>query len=199
MNEVGKVFSRAALAAMALAIAVPVVAQAYSDGYTFLKAVRDRDGTKVVALVAQPGTTVINARDRDTGETALHILTGDRDETWLSFLLGKRANPNIQNSRGETPLSLAAQLGWADGAELLLAHGAAVDLANQRGETPLILAVHNRDISMVRTLLARGANPNTTDRAAGYSALDYARQDNRAQPLVRLLEASASGGAQPRP
>ena len=33
------------LAALAVSIAVPVAAQSYSEGYTFLKAVRERDGS----------------------------------------------------------------------------------------------------------------------------------------------------------
>ncbi|MBV8685992.1 MAG: ankyrin repeat domain-containing protein [Alphaproteobacteria bacterium] len=189
-------WGRAIAAAMGLALAAtPLAAQHYSDGYTFIKAVKERDGTKVTELVSEPGTTVVNSKDRDTGEGALHIVTRGRDLTWLSFLLGKRANPNIQNVRGETPLSLAAQIGWLEGAELLVTHGGAVDLANGRGETPLIMAVHARDIAMVRLLLSRGANPKKTDNAAGYSAIDYARQDNRAQPILKLLEAAQA----PRP
>jgi ankyrin repeat protein len=158
--------------------------------------VKDRDGNKVTELVNEPGTTVINAKDRDTGEGALHILVRGRDLNWMAFLVGKRANPNIQNSRGETPLNLAAQIGWLEGAEFLISRGAAVDLANSRGETPLIMAVHARDIAMVRLLLAQGANPKKTDNSAGYSAIDYARQDNRAQPILRLLE-GAAGPAKP--
>jgi hypothetical protein len=44
---------------------------------------------------------------------------------------------------------------------------------------------------MVRLLLSHGADPKRTDHAAGYSALDYARQDNRAAPILRLLESKA--------
>jgi hypothetical protein len=184
-----KAFGRAFAVSVALmAAAAPVGAQQYSEGYTFIKAVKDRDATKVTEMVAVPGTTVINAKDQDSGEAALHILTRGRDFTWLSFMLGKRANPNIQNRLGETPLSLAAQIGWTEGADLLLAHGANVDLANSRGETPLIMAVHTRDIAMVRLLLVNGANPAKADHTAGMSALDYARQDNRAVPILRLLE-----------
>ncbi len=188
VNEVGKVFSRAAAAVLALAMAVPAGAQSYSDSFTFLKAVRERDGDKATALVNQPGTAVINLKDQASGEAALHIVTRGRDYTWLSFLLGKGARPDIQNGRGETPLSLAAQLGWTEGAELLLSRGAHVDLPNQRGETPLIVAVHNRDVPMVRLLVANGANPKRADHVAGYSALDYAKQDNRAQSIVKILE-----------
>ena len=55
------------------------MAQSYSEGYTFLKAVHDRDGAKAMSLVGQPGTTVINRRDQATGETALHIVATGRD------------------------------------------------------------------------------------------------------------------------
>ena len=192
MFKTGKFFNRAAAAALALALSAPAVAQGYSDSFNFLKAVRERDGNKATELVNQPGTAVVNLRDPSSGEAALHIVAKGKDYTWLSFLLGRGARPDIQNSKGETALMIAAQLGWTDGAELLLGRGANVDLPNQRGETPLIVAVHNRDVPMVRLLVANGANPKRSDHIAGYSALDYARQDNRAQSLVKILEGSAA-------
>jgi ankyrin repeat protein len=192
-KSVGKGFARA-LAAAVLMVAVPATAQQnFSDSYTFLKAVKERKGDKVTDLVSQPGTIVINSRDRSTGEGALHIVTRDRDITWLSFLLGKGARPDAQTTQGVTPLSLAAQLGWIEGAELLLGRGASVDLGNGRGETPLILAVQQRDLPMVRLLLSKGANPKKTDNAAGYSALDYASRDGaRSASILKLLQAPAA-------
>jgi ankyrin repeat protein len=184
---VGKGIGRG-LAALALIAAVPAAAQSYSDSYTFLKAVKERDGTKVTSMVTTPGSTVINSRDRSNGEGALHYVVRERDPTWLSFLLGKGAKPDLQNQQGDTALSLAAQIGWVEGAQLLLARRATVDLANANGETPLILAVHKRNLAMVRLLLSRGANPRKTDSVAGYSALDYARQDPRAAAIAKLLE-----------
>jgi ankyrin repeat protein len=185
-------FGRAVAVFLLLMIAAPATAQSYSDAYTFLKAVKDRDGLKVQGLISAPGSIVINTRDQSNGDAALHYLVRDRDFVWLNFLLGRGARPDIQNKQGETPLTLAAQLGWTDGADLLLARRASVDLANGRGETPLILAVHKRDLAMVRILLAKGANPKRTDSAAGYSALDYAKQDVRAAPILRLLEQAAT-------
>ena len=180
---------RPVAAALALAVAAPLLAQAYTDSYTFLKAVKERDGEKVSSLIAQPGSIVINTRDKTNGEAALHYVVRDRDYQWLSFLLGKSARPDVQNQQGNTPLSLAAQLGWVEGAELLLARRASIDLPNARGETPLILAVQRRDLAMVRLLMANGANPKRTDNVAGYSALDYATRDGRADAIVKLLEA----------
>jgi ankyrin repeat protein len=192
---VGRTFGRA-LAAAALIVAVPVAAQSYSDSYSFLKAVKEREGDKVTSLVSQPGNIVINSRDRGSGEGALHIVTRDRDYNWLTFLMSKGARLDIQDNRGGTPLSLAAQLGWVEGAELLLKYGASVDLANSRGETPLILAVQKRSAPMVRVLLAKGANPKRTDSAAGLSALDYARRDGAPSAMIlKMLEAPTTAPA----
>lgn len=177
------------IAALLAVAAVPAAAQ-YSESYNFLKAVRERDGNKVTEIASNPSSTAINSRDRSTGEGALHILARGRDYVWLNFLLASGARVDLQDNQGNTALMVAAQIGWTDGAELLLNRGAGVNHPNNSGETPLILAVQRRDIAMVRLLLGRGGDPNRTDSAAGYSALDYARRDNRAAPILRLLQAS---------
>ena len=177
-----------ALAAAAL-IAVPVAAQSFSDGYTFLKAVRERDGATAERILSNPSSTAVNYRDQGSGETALHILVRGRDRSWLAFMLGRGARPDSQANDGTTPLILAAQLGWYDGAEQLLLRRANPNLGNSRGETPLIFAVQRRDLQMVRLLLSRRANPSQTDNVSGNSPIDYARQDNRAAAILRLLEA----------
>ena len=179
----------AVAAAVALVLAgAPLLAQGYSDAYAFLKGVRDRDAQVVEGLVAMPNPAVINARDQSSGEGALHILIRGRDHTWLSFILGRGARVDLQSNDGTAPLHLAAQLGWREGAELLLSQRANPNIANSRGETPLILAVQRRDLVMVRLLLSQGADPNQTDSVAGYSALDYARQDRRSAAILRELE-----------
>lgn len=186
-------FGRMAAAAMVLAIAVPASGQqTFSDSFTFIKAVKERDADKVTSLISEPGSVVINARDRSNGEGALHIVVRGRDLNWLAFLLGKGARADIQNNRGDTPLTLAAQIGWLDGVEQLLAKRAGVDLPNGRGETALILATQRRDVPLVRLLLSRRADPKRTDNIAGMSALDYAKQDPRAVPVLKLLEAKVA-------
>jgi ankyrin repeat protein len=178
-----------ALAAILLAlIAVPAIAQGFSEHYRFLKAVRERDGGVVDEITSNPSSIAINAREQSTGEGALHILVRGRDLTWLGFLLSRGARPDLQSNDGTTPLMLAAQIGWRDGAERLLARRANVNMANNRGETALILSVHRADLPMVRLLMSRGADPNQTDSVAGYSAIDYARQDRRGAAILRVLE-----------
>jgi hypothetical protein len=181
-------------AAAALAVcAIPAAAQKFSNSFTFIKAVKERDGSKVSDLTAAPGAEIlVNTKEQATGNSALHIVTLGRDLTWLGFLMGKGARVDQQNKEGNTPLALAAQLGWIEGAQSLLSRRASVDIPNSRGETPLILAVQRRDLAMARLLLSRGANPKRTDNVAGYSALDYARQDPRAAAIVKLLETPAT-------
>ena len=166
----------------------PAGAQQFSDSYNFIKAVKERNGSDAEKYLANPSAAVINAKD-GSGEGALHILTRGRDLNWLTYMLAKGARPDTQNREGMTALAIAAQLGWMEGAEMLLSRRASVDLANNRGETPLILAVQKRDVAMTRLLVSRGANPKRTDSAAGYSALDYAKRDPRAAAIVKILEA----------
>jgi uncharacterized protein len=182
-------------AALLALIAAPLAAQGYSDGYTFLKAVRERDGAVAERILSNPATTVVNTREQSTGEGALHMLVRGRDFTWLSFMLSRGARPDIQSNDGTTPLIAAAQIGWFEGAQQLLARGANANLGNRSGVTPLIVAVLRRDVQMVRMLLSQRANPNQTDNVAGYSAIDYAQQDPRAAAILRLLQQSAA----PRP
>jgi ankyrin repeat protein len=186
-------FRAAGVALAALALLLPSVASAqFSDGYNFLKAVKDKDGTKATELIDKPGT-IINTRDVTSGETALHIVVARRDVTWLSFLLGKGANPDLADNKGETPLLDAVQLRFVDGVRFLLAGRASVDKANDNGETALIRAVQLRDIGMVRLLVENGANPDRRDAIAGMSARDYAERDGRTPGLLQALSEAKKG------
>lgn len=169
----------------ALALASPLSAQLYSDGYTFLKAVDDKDVTVVNEMLDEPGTTVVNSRDLTSGETGLHLVVERRDLTWISFLAQNGANPNVRDKKGVTPLVLASQLGFVEGVEALIKVGAQVDVANDAGETPLMLAVHSRNTALMRILLEAGANADRYDNS-GRSARDYARIIGRS--LLASLE-----------
>jgi ankyrin repeat protein len=166
----------------------------YSDGYKFLKAVRDKDGDTASKMLEQPGTTVVNARDISNGESGLHIAVARRDLTWLNFLLAKGANPNLADNKGVTPLMLATQMGFTEGVKALADRGARIDVANDAGETPLISAVHRRDVALMRILLKAGADPGHTDNS-GRSARDYARLDGPGSPLLAEIERNAKNGA----
>lgn len=180
-------FGIMAALAVGLALGTPAGAQQFSEGFEFLKAVKERDGTKATAALDKPGSTVVNARDIASGESALHVVTQRRDAVWLRFLLGKGANPNLADKRGVTALQLASDLGWAEGVDILVAKGASIDVANAAGETPLISAVHRRDVGLVRTLLNAGANPDRSDNS-GRTARDYAKLFGPQSAIVAELD-----------
>jgi len=169
-------------------LAVPGAQAQFRGGYAFLQAVENRDGNKATDAL-KDDSTLINARNPDTGETALAIVVKRRDATWLRFLLGKGADPAIADRQGVTPLMHSALLDFTDGADELLNRNAPVDQTNRRGETALILTVQAKNSAMVRLLVRRGANPDKADHIAGMSARDYAKRDDRSGQLLALLDA----------
>ena len=199
-SKIWKLLARlAALAALMLALmlalAAPATAQMYSDGYKFLKAVKDKDGTVATQMLEEPGSTVVNARDLTSGETGLHIVVQRRDATWIKFLAQHGANPNIRDKNGITPLISAVRLGFNEGVEALIGVGADVDVGNATGETPLISAVHRRDASLMRILLEAGADPDRKDNS-GRSARDYAQlEGNLVKDAITRYAKSKSGRA----
>jgi ankyrin repeat protein len=158
--------------ALALVLAAPAAAQFQSEGYQFLEAVKEREGTKATDFLNRPGNQLINTRDITSGDTGLHIVVARSDALWVRFLLQRGADPNIRNKKGVTPLQLATALGFVEGAEALLNGGANANIADQTGETPLITAVHARNVALVRLFLAKGADPDRSDNS-GRSARDY--------------------------
>ncbi|MDF2384481.1 ankyrin repeat domain-containing protein [Nostoc ellipsosporum NOK] len=185
----------AAGAALLMLAAAPASAQQFSDSYNFLNAIRETDGTKVNKYLENKSLRIVNAKDRSTGEGALHIVVRRSDSTYLRVLLQQDdINPNLQDNRGNTPLIIAAERGWGDGVQILLRYGANVNTANTSGETPLIRAVQVHDIDVARQLLAAGANPDRTDNVTGKSARDYARDETRYPQIAKLLAEAPKGG-----
>ncbi|PZQ61981.1 MAG: hypothetical protein DI544_05095 [Sphingomonas taxi] len=173
-------------AALSLPTAVP--AQQQSQRYKFLEAVRKGDGNAVVAMLDQPGQTIVNARDVTTGEGAVHIVVKRGDATYLRYLLAKGADPNLRDGGGETPMMLAVQAGQPDLVQVLATAKANANLGNNGGETPLIRAVQRRDLALVRAVLAAGGDPDQTDNVAGMSARDYAKRDARSPAIAKVLD-----------
>jgi ankyrin repeat protein len=184
----------ALLAGLALLVANPAAAQ-FSDGYNFLKAVREKDVLKAKSLIDKPGSTIVNARDLTSGETALMIAIKRRDTPWMGFLLQNGADPNLKDGEGNTPLIVAAMNGFPEGVRVLLVSKAQVDGTNGKGETALIKAVHTRDAPSVQLLLQAGADPDRTDNLAGMSARDYAARDIRSGPIAKALTEAPKKGA----
>lgn len=187
-------FARTALKLVIPAIAVSLLLASparadFSEGYKFLEAVKKKEGEKVEAALMK-SAQIVNAKDVTSGETALHIVTARRDLTWLNYLVAKGANVNAADDRGRTALELAVNLGWREGASLLLEQKAYPDPSNDAGETPIIFAVHRKDTLMMKALLEAGANPDRADNS-GRSARDYAKIEGGGQNLLSTIDTYA--------
>lgn len=195
-GKLARTILKAALPALAagLTIPAPIMAQSgFSEGYKFLDAVKKKDGAKVEEALLDPSSQIINSRDVTTGETALHIVTARRDLTWLSYLISHGARVNAADDRGRTPLELAVNLGWREGAEFLLQQKASPDVSNDAGETPLIFAVHRKDLQLTKALLQAGANADRADNS-GRSARDYAELEGKNSAIANAVKTYARKG-----
>ena len=178
---------------MVLAIAAaPALAQITgSDGEAFLAAMKEGNGGKAVELVEKPGSTVVNYRG-SAGDAGLHIAMHRRNANWVGFLLARGADPNLGDKNKDTPLILAARMGFTEGAARMLMARADVDKTNKLGETALIAAVQGRQAAIVKMLLEAGADPDKADHASGFTARDYAKRDTRSSDILRLIETTKS-------
>ena len=93
------------------------------------------------------------------GSTPLLFAARSGDVGSTRALLAAGANPNDALPDGTSALVLAAHSGHAEVGALLLAKGANPDSADA-GYTALHAAVLRSDLTLVKALLARGANPN---------------------------------------
>lgn len=111
----------------------------------------------------------------------LAVEAGAQDRVRL--LLALNADPNAKDLRGDTPVFWAATQNLNDATlRMLLGAGGNPNCANADGVTALWLAAHGGRTTIVRALIAAGADP---DRLSG---LDTARPDLHTTPVHAATE-----------
>ncbi|GFY63345.1 rabankyrin-5 [Trichonephila inaurata madagascariensis] len=104
-------------------------------------------------------------------QTPLHLAILERHENTIQAIIDHKSfsqvnsetgivvpNFNIKNSKGQTPLSLALELGLFKVAPKLLAGGANIDVTNDEGLTLLHQAIMNQNKEAALFLLENGAD-----------------------------------------
>jgi ankyrin repeat protein len=174
----------------------------------------DRDHLDIITRLLDKGADP-NARVRENtltrtiftmqwffedGATAFARAAQSSDTELMTLLLKYAADPTIATANGDTPLTLAAGIGWVEGVtyerssqenvqaiKMLLDLGLDPNGANIEGRTPLMGAALKGRNDAVRLLVDRGARLDARDRgsrdtdkvgsaAAGHTwqAIDYA-------------------------
>ena len=142
----------------------------------------------------------INAQTK-LGVSALHLATLDKDTPMMALLMGKRIRRDLVTTSGLSALHSAAEVGFTEGAALLVLgqasgkgdaqhyfppmHPAVFNQPNGGGQTALaVAALHNR-AGLVELLLRNGAVHNTLDDL-GHTAHDIARMKGNAAAVEKL-------------
>jgi hypothetical protein len=108
-------------------------------------------------------------KDADLFQLASDLIAIEHNETsfykTLTFLLSNKADPNMPDEHGNTPLHYAILSRRSPATiEAMLYHRACVHKKNKDGTTPLIIACSQSGVSTVELLLAAGADPTIEDK-----------------------------------
>ena len=99
-------------------------------------------------------------------------------------------NLDVRDTRGRTPLMLAAREGHLDAVRRLLGNGASVCLTDNEQGTALHAAARTRQVDVVKLLVAKGADVDARDKD-GHPPLYLAVVRDRPETVSALLELGA--------
>jgi uncharacterized protein len=139
------------------------------------------------ALLIVPTFVAAQSSGKNLEAVLLDAAAAGQTDLVRSFL-DNRANIEVKNNLGATPLIFASVKGHPEVVQLLLDRGANVNAKTTTGITPLIAAASagNRDI--VKLLLAKGADVSAKDQQ-GRTALSMAEAADD-QPVIALLKSA---------
>ena len=123
--------------------------------------------------------------------TPLLLATWNGSEAIARSLLAAKADPNLADQNGATPLHSAANRRLPDMVRILLANRAEINVQDREGQTPLMRAcLSGPDLSIASLLLDHQADPNLQAQD-GDTALHFAVRQRR-RDLVELLLAKGA-------
>ena len=128
--------------------------------------------------------------DRDSNR-ALHFAARRGDRAMISVLMCARANINVSNQKGETPLLAACRAGHFEICTLLIEKGADAKMGNREGETPLLAACRAGRDDVCTLLIEKGADVRAA-RRDGASPLSMSILSGSTH-LLKLFTKSIAG------
>ena len=144
------------------------------------KAAYNGDSAKIKQALSD-GLSINLLFERDANQSLLHYATKNNDFEFVTFLIEKKININIQDKEGETPLHMAARKGLILIVKTLVENGATIDIQNNKKSTPFNEAIYDNQIECAEFLLKNGAN------------IDNHYDSNYEQGITSLLFAVGGG------
>ena len=162
------------------------------EKYNLLHVAIGFGNNEVIKAVLESLLLEINAVTGYGQKSALHFSAEMGNSRAIGLLAAKRADLNIKDKNGDTPLHLAIRSGSLKAARALIEAGADLSLANNEGVQPLMLAAMKKNGEfMVSLLISHGARINATDQN-GDTALHCAAQAGNLPSVRVLLNAGAN-------
>lgn len=153
--------------------------------------------TEAAELLIAAGADV-NARNLETGVTAIEYAVTTQNAAVLRALLQAKAQTNVRNRNGSTLLHLAGARGSTAVLELLLEWHADVAALDDLQYTPLDICILNNQLNALPILLAHGADASRVRAADGRQPLHLACVRGFAAVIAPLVAAGASPVAKDR-
>lgn len=145
-----------------------------------------------------PGDNLVADADKPEHQPLLTVAAcfGVPESPFVAMLLERKAEVDIRDSKGRTPLMYAVELGWGYSIDRLIDHKADVNAADSEGVTVLMHAMGNRHRGVVANLLDKGARINGRD-SLGRTPLMHTVFGARDDPF-RHVGIRIAGGKEPR-
>lgn len=120
------------------------------------------------------------------------ILVAADSEHWhiVRWLTEQKANVNVSNRAGWTPLHIAAMNGHVELTRIILEHSALPNMKDDYGDTALYVASKANHTEVCKTLMKAGADPRISNKKRDTPMHCAARADN-----IDLLQEFSERGA----
>jgi ankyrin repeat protein len=166
--------------------------QALADDIDDLCLAAEKGNVIAIKALLNAHPSLVNARDRKYGGTALHRAAGIGEKRAVEVLLAFGADPNAADRDGLTSLHCAAAFNRSSIVSMLIDRGAHTYASDGNGQTPLHLAVARGHKKTIKVLVKRGADITTADKK-GESPLSMATRLGK-KDIIRLLTTTPAGG-----
>lgn len=177
------------------------IAQELINGGAYIDAVN-----KIKDIITQMriDNKEVNLKPNEYGnQSPLFLATTKQNQKIVELLLKHKANPNISNNYGLTPLHNAISLANEMIAELLIKNGADVNAKDRNGWTPLHYCAFKNLVSIAKLLIEKGAdlNANSTSETRifdifypnGATPFEIAEKIDNSE-IIKILKNSVDKG-----
>lgn len=164
-----------------------------NNGATALHKAVLKGNVTVIRYIIELGRAAMNLKTKDEagGNAPMHEAAGAGQTEVVQLLLAHKADPNIKNYQGKTPLMRAIAKN-RDATAKVLIESCDVNVADGTGRTALHWAAFYGHEAIVRMLVAKPASMHLRDKA-GVTALDIAKR----RELPAVVELLAGGAPAP--